>query len=251
MESYYVLLSRDVDLPVTALSPALAKALRRPAVEITRQLREQPWILLQDAPADALDAVFEVLVSENVAAKAVPEIHMPALPPATRVKYGEPLAAGLFLQRAAHPAPPTLPWSQLRIVSAGQVTLKPEETLGPEMFRTTPGSASMRGRGKEENHLLVDLICKTEEPLRLRIDAGDFNYDYLGDRMLSSSRENLRLLLEDICARAPDVHLTSRTERLLEGQPAPEFRFRSLEAFDAHNRWVLQAVEEAELEEPA
>jgi hypothetical protein len=109
----------------------------------------------------------------------------------------------------------------------------------------------VRGRGKEEAHMLVDLICRTSEPLRLRIDAGHFNYDYLGDRMASSSRENLRLFLQDICSRAPDARLTTRTEHLLEGRPAPRYKFRSLAAFEALNRWVLQAAEESALEEPA
>ncbi|MHC4469697.1 MAG: hypothetical protein ACYS99_01925 [Planctomycetota bacterium] len=250
MESYLVLLGRDTDVPVTQIAGPLSKVVDRPTVEITRQLRDRPWILLEDVPATALDAVFEVLAREEVLAKAIPEMHMPAMPEPLRLRYGEPLPRGLFLQRAAPPAPAVLPWSGLKIVSAGYLPVQPGESLGVELLHDTPGSAPMgAGRKREQDMLLVDIIGAHEEPLRLRIDAREFNYDYLGDRMLSSSRENVRLLIGDIQKRAPHARFTERTEKLVSGSATAEFRFRSLVAFETYNRWVLQAVEEEALEE--
>jgi hypothetical protein len=250
MESYFVLLSRDEPVPATDLASPLAEVLEMPAVEITRQIRDRPWVLLDDVPATALDAVFDVLVAHGVSAKAVPEIHMPTLPEPLRLRYGEPLPKGMFLQRAAPPAPAILPWDGLRIVSAGYLPVKPDESLGAELLPDTPGSAPMgTGSRREKDVLLVDFVGDVEEPLRLRIDAAEYNYDYLGDRMAPSSRENVRLLLADIQRHAPHARFTSRCSKLIEGSPTSDFRFRSLDAFETYNRWVLQAVEEEALEE--
>ncbi len=258
METYSVLLIEEQPLPAPALAASLAAVLERPLGELTRGLREHPWILAEDVPADALDAVFEVLSREKVRAKAVPGIHMPVLPPPLRVRIADPLEKGIFLQAAQPPAPPLLPWEGLTVVSTGLLSLTEEEARsgteiqpgasGPDL--TTPGSAALvSGRKRMQDHILTDLVWTEKTPMRLRIDAGTFRYDYLGKRMRPSSRENLRLLLSDIRNRAPEAWFAARTERFLDGAPTSTFRFRNLPAFESYTLWNLQAREEARLEE--
>ena len=105
-------------------------------------------------------------------------------------------------------------------------------------------SAGKVANGRE-NHLLADLVYGGEVPLRMRINANEFKYDYLGDRMKPQSRENLRLLLGDVAEYAPDAGFTERTRYLMAGEPPAAWRFRTLAGFEAYTRWVLQAVEEA------
>jgi len=223
MELYSVLLSREQPVPVTEIAMPISEVLGRPPKEVTRRLKSSPWILLDGVPADALDPIFATLGAAKVRAKAVPEIHMAVLAPPLRVRVAEPVERGLFLQSAQQPAPAVLDWSRLRVASAGLVR-----------------------KDDSEETLLLDLIA---EDLRLRIDGSDFRHDYLGARMASSSRGNLKLFLGDVRERCPDARFPARTERLLAGESSSAFRFDSPGAFDVHGRWALQLVLEEALEE--
>lgn len=261
---YALLLARDGRVPVTTLAQRLATALDRAPNEVTRSLRQSPWILARNVSAVALDPVFEVLSDAGVTAKAVPETWMPVLPRALRLRNADVMEKGLFLLAAEPPAPPFLPWKDLGIVSGGIVTIGEEEAhhfagledSGSILTATypglgaTPGSAPLAsGRRKAEDHLLVDLLFEGAGEWRLRIDGGDFNYDFLKAEMQPSSRENLRLLLMKVRERAPEALFTDRTLAFLAGDPSASYRFRSLAAFETHDLWVLQAAREEEEEE--
>lgn len=255
MEHYSVLLTRETTIPVVQIATPLAEILGRTTSEITKRLRTRPWVLVEDVPARELDAIFELLNEGKIPAKAVPEVHMPTLPPPLEVTAAEPMPRGLFLESAPEPAPPSLDWKDLAVVSAGIVSVEPEEA--PRMYGTggenaiggTPGSSPMVSRKKAEDHFLVDLVSSGPDPIRLRMDGADFSHDYLGSLMKSSSRENMKVLLGDIRARAPRALFTDRTMSVLAGNPTASFRFRSLDAFDTFTRWVLQGVLEQASEE--
>ncbi len=258
MENYALLLKREE--PVLAPAPlaaALSPIVDRPVGELSRLFREQPWILLEDLPADRLDAVFAVLAKRRLQAKAVPMAHMPALPPALRVRNADPTPESFFLHFAEPPAPAVLKWGELHVVSVGLVAISAEESskiYGPwgdeKQFRAggragIPGSVPLKSGGKAPaDALLLDLIAGGTEPWRLRIDAGNFIYDYLGDRMKTTSRQNLRLLLGDIRRLAPGARFTPRTGLFLEDEPVASYKFRSLSAFESYHRWMLQAWQE-------
>jgi hypothetical protein len=264
MESYSVLLKSESNVPAPALAAELAKILERPIGELTRALRENPWILIESVDAGDLDAVFEALGREGVIAKAVPEIHMPHLPPALRVRDADPMKKGLFLKMAEPPSPPLLPWEEVRLVAVGEVTLAPGEedriygawrggapssTLS-RAADTTIGSAGLKTTSqKSKSPLLMAIVAEGEEILTLGIDAGNFNYEYLKERMKPTSRENFRLLVGDILKRHPTAEVPPRTRSWLDGGRSMDHRFRSLKAFAAYIRWVLQQLDEREAEE--
>jgi len=225
METYTVLLSREVRVPVPEIAVPIAEALGRAPGEVTRGLKESPWVLVRDVPAIRLDAVFDALNAARVPAKAVPEAWLPRLPPPLLVRVADPLPRGLFLQSAEPPAPPVLPWTELALVSMGLVNLGSEE------------------------HYLVDLVSEGEDAIRLRVDGIDFSHDYLGPRMKSSTRENLKLFLGDVMTRAPDARFTLKTIAFMNGELTAAFRFATVPAFEDYTQWVLEEVAEEEEEE--
>jgi len=222
MENYTVLLSREIPVPVTEIAAPLAEVLGRAPVEVTRGLRQSPWVILRDVPAIKLDEVFAALAAANIPAKAVPEAWLPRLPPALSVRIADPLPKGLFLQAAEPPAPPVLPWRDLEIVSMGLVNLGGEE------------------------HYLIDLVTGEEYSLRLRIDGIDFSHDWLGARMASSTRENLKRFLIDVRERAPNARFTGKTMGFLGGEMSAAFRFPSVAGFEDYTQWSLEALTEEE-----
>lgn len=264
MESYTVILKSESNVPAPALAAELAEILERPTGELTRALREHPWILIESVDATHLDVVFAALGKEEVVAKAIPEIHMPQLLPALRVREADPMKKGLFLKVAEPPSPPFLPWEEIKLVAVGEVTLAAGEEdrvygawKGGESSSTpnrgavhTIGSPAMASsRGKSRSPLLMAIVGVGEQRPTFAIDAGNFSYDYLKTRMQPTSRENLKLLLQDIKARHPAVEVPPRTESWLSGATGGDHRFRSLKAFAVYLRWVLQQIEEREAEE--
>lgn len=257
METYAILLTEETRFAVPELAMELGRILDRPVAEVSRRLRESPWILTEGVPASMLDPIFEALSAAGVKAKAVPEVHMPLLPGALRVRTADLIPKGLFLTAAEPPAPPFLPWEALWIVSGGNVAVMPDEVhrlavgddiggaLGP-----TPGSMPISaGKKKAQEHLLVDFLFRDDgREWHLRIDGGDFSYDFLKEEMRPSSRENLKAVLLRIRDRAPRALFTERTLAFLAGEPSARYRFRSLAAFRTHNRWIRQAAGEAEEE---
>jgi len=264
MESYAVLLKSESNVPAPTLAAELAKILNRPTGELTRALRERPWILIESVDAADLDAVFEALGREGVVAKAVPEIHMPHLPRSLRVREADPMKKGLFLKVAEPPSPPLVPWEEIRLIAVGEVTLAPGEEAqiygawkGAEASSTlsrgadhTIGSAALAtSRQKSKSPLLLAIMTSGEQPLTLGIDAGNFSYDYLKKRMLPTSKENLKLFLRDILNRHPTVDITPRTQAWLDGEATLNYRFRSLKAFAVYVRWIYQQIDERDAEE--
>ena len=221
-----MLLSREVPVPVTEIASNLAQITGVSPAEVTRGLRQSPWVLLRDGPAVKLDEVFAALAAANVPAKAVPEAWLPRLPAPLAVRTADPMPKGLFLQAAEPPAPPFLPWTDLELVSMGFVDLGGEK------------------------HYLVDLLARGEHEddpgIRLRADGIDFKHDWLGVRMQTSTRENLKLLIREICDRAGGTRLTGKTASFLAGEVTAAFSFNSPAAFDDYTQWALEALSDEE-----
>ena len=264
MESYAVLLKSESNVPAPTLAAELAKILNRPTGELTRALRERPWILIESVDAGDLDAVFEALGREGVVAKAIPELHMPHLPRSLRVREADPMKKGLFLKVAEPPCPPLVPWEEVRLIAVGEVTLAPHEeaqiygawrggeasTAPSRGADATIGSAALASsRQKSKSPLLMAITTSGEQPLTLGIDAGNFSYDYLKKRMKPTSKENLKQFLRDIQKRHPTVDITPRARSWLEGEATINYRFRSLKAFAVYLRWVHQQIDERDAEE--
>jgi hypothetical protein len=222
MENYTVLLSEEVSVPVTEVSAPLAAILDRTPGEVTRGIRQSPWVLLRDVPAEKLDAVFGALSAANVPARAVPESWLLQLPRPLAIRVADPMPKGLFLQSAEPPSPPVLPWDDLSVVSLGFVTIEGEP------------------------HYLVDLVTVGDTPLRFRIDGLKFSHAYLKERMRPSTRENLKLFLGDVRKLAPEARFTQKTVAFLNGEVTATFRFPSVAAFDDYTQWVVEILSASE-----
>jgi hypothetical protein len=93
----------------------------------------------------------------------------------------------------------------------------------------------------EVDHVLdifVGYLAHDEFAAHFRIFSDQFYYDYLGDRMQSSSVANFRLLLTDILYYADDPALTDNTRAFLAGR-APDRPFDGFQAFDEYNNWSV------------
>jgi hypothetical protein len=238
--------------------------------DVTRLLRDARGILPLGVDREGAEAVVGVLAGMGIAAKAHPEDELPVLPEPKLLFDADPLPDGMVVQLTAEPAPPRIPWSRLRALSAGEVTITTEPARGPldtrpeiadayrkEALRDLLGPlAPLLGsesspswssawsppprpaRSKRERVLVMDLVLDAPED-RLRVLSSRFVFDYLGERMALTSRENFRRLVTDIAGYAPDALLTGSTLSLLEDARPGAHHFGSPGEFDAYLRWAM------------
>lgn len=84
-----------------------------------------------------------------------------------------------------------------------------------------------------------DIFVKQPQEKHLRIASNSFNYDCLGDRILPVSRQNFRLVVQDICQYAKSAFSNRGLRAFLE-KPPRTIEYKSLKHFDAENLWLLQ-----------
>ncbi len=93
---------------------------------------------------------------------------------------------------------------------------------------------------REEQKLAfyADLLYD-DPPRRLRIDAAQFDFSCLKERMLYHAQANLKLVVADLVQVAPDAWLNHGARVLLEGRPIRTMGYESLEDLEREARWLL------------
>jgi len=84
----------------------------------------------------------------------------------------------------------------------------------------------------------VDLYYD-EPSRRLQIDASNFDFSCLGERMLYQAQGNLKLLTGDLVQASPEARVNHGTRVLLEGRPIRTMGYGSLEDLEREARWLL------------
>jgi len=92
----------------------------------------------------------------------------------------------------------------------------------------------------EDQSLVFFADLYYESPLRrVRIDASHFDWSCLEQRMLYQAQGNLKLLVGDIVAAAPETWTNHGTRVLLEGRPMRTMGYGSLDDLEREARWLL------------
>lgn len=93
---------------------------------------------------------------------------------------------------------------------------------------------------REEQSLsfFADLVYP-DPARRLRIDASHFDFSCLGGRKAYQAQANLKVMVGDLLAAAPDAWRNHGARVLLEGQPIRTMGYASLEDLEREERWLL------------
>lgn len=117
-----------------------------------------------------------------------------------RVRWGDiaVVGAGQLHRRVTHIAPAGSPLTQHRIYYGLRFSLPPAEAISPASMKAT--------RSFEESVRTCCLGIVAVNPLRhFRIEATQFNYAYLGERLSNSSAFNFAALVTDTLTLAPNA----------------------------------------------
>jgi len=255
---YAVLLERPEDLQPARLAAALARHRGIPLQDAARQARHAWGIVGEDLEEPEARRLAEALGEAGLGGIVLPHHRLAALPPPALMARAEWDDDGLRLITAAGEEEP-ISWPRLRLLAVGGLTetttsrVQPPE--GPGLGRKAVGLGLMMatglpmitGRGRrppepvqrsEELVVYLDL-CRREPPRRFRINALEFDYSGLGDRMLPHALGNFRTLTAILAQRAPGASRNRGAEVLLTGQSLKVTGYDSLADFDRESRWLL------------
>lgn len=139
-------------------------------------------------------------------------------------------------------------WAWLRLVATGAVQAAEGERHGAPLPLLPGERQGLRLPDDDEQPIerrhYLDLVFGEQAPRHYRIDAGAFNYQYLGaDGRLSLRRDdNFIKLVADVVAAADGAWVTPAARAVSVGELAPGGVVADLRLYDAELRWRLQRL---------
>jgi len=196
------------------------------------------------------------LKAEGISTEVVPYADLPELTPAKHVQRLDCTAEHMLLyDTVGHTT--AVPWSEVVLVAAGLVT-------APEFTRIEHTRTVMRGaapRGGAYPILLADIssheetrsrlaleIYMSTAPVRIGINAHEFQYNYLAERMKGRYMENYVLLVQDVGTLAGSAILNRGAESLRDDSTVT-FHYPTRHAFEEEVVWLLWSRMQAQCNE--
>lgn len=252
--AYCVLLERSA--PVAKLAEALAKTRGEPLADAARTARNCRGIVATGLAEPEARALGEGLGAGGVAALAVPQNLIEEPPPVRELARCEPRQDGLYWTPKGGQPAQLAPWSALTVVAAAAFkrssarVVKTEETdlarraLGIGFSLATGLPPSLVGGGKKEverrveNTEVVFYADFLFGPLRLRIDAQDFDFSGLGARMAYDAASNLKRFVTLALEARPAVPRSEGAAILGDNRPLRDMSYGELPDLEREEKWL-------------
>jgi len=239
-----VLLKRPEQFQPAELARALAAIRKVPFQDALLRAKSCWGIVEERMGEEAARDLAARLEEAGLGAAAVPEDRIAVLPP-TRLAAKEDFESA--------------PWARAGLLAAAGFCKTESRTVtvreGPGLAQKAASLGIMMATGlpirigpkQSEVHRTVessdlvfylDLAFRGPEQ-RLRIDAQDFDYSLLGERMAYGTMTNFRQLVADAAARSPQALRSRGARTILEGRPLREMGYESLADLERESRWLL------------
>jgi hypothetical protein len=208
-------------------------------------VRDAFGILVKDFSEQQAGALQGSLRVEGVETEVVDQSLLPELPPIKFVHRLECLPEHLMIHDPLGRAFP-VEWKNIMLIAAGSVRLtdfvrQQEErpvvryTAGGTPYRETEYETFSR---EERNfHGLAEMVI-TGAVLRFCLDAGKFNFSYLGERKTKDVSRNLGLVIQDAIQFCPNA-ARNRGAEAIRLHSEPTFAYPSKNAFHEEIVWML------------
>ncbi len=127
----------------------------------------------------------------------------------------------------------SFPWSAVSVISVGVLP-----SSAPSRFRSPAALSSGSSHRSWNEGVRIALkrrpeafVVLSDGRSSLNMASDEMNYEYLGDRLSTSSSTNFKLLIQDVISRATAAWITPSTLAFLGHTPVPRSEFRSHEDF--------------------
>lgn len=125
------------------------------------------------------------------------------------------------------------PWSAISVISVGILPSSappgfhsPSALSAGSSHRSWNSGVRIASKRRPEAYVVL-----SDGQPALNMASDEMNYEYLGERLGTSSSANFKLLIQDVISRAPAAWVTPSTLAFLEHTPVPRSDFRSHEEF--------------------
>ncbi|MGK7312701.1 MAG: hypothetical protein ACN0LA_10740 [Candidatus Longimicrobiales bacterium M2_2A_002] len=224
------------------LANALAEVRGTPVQDQVLEARGAWGIVAEHLPESEARSLGRALRSAGVECAVGPSsavVELPAVEPVATVEALPPTTPALIAVAGIEVTTTTRP-TKGKGASAAQKAASAAITMTTGL-PIRVGRRKRKAEGTQEERRLVfyaDLHYR-DVGRRARIDASQFDFSCLGDRMVYQAQANLKLLVGDLVETAPAAWLNHGARVLLEGRPIRTMGYRSLDDLDREARWLL------------
>lgn len=206
----------------------LVKTLGMNSVDARIRLHHVPAVWPEKLNEPVANAAAKQLIAAGASAEAVAESNVPDLHLARTLHHVRCGRHGLDIVSIGGEVKQTVSWSSLALLSVADVGDLDEGLKGrlPNgVFRHSPGIAVFESPVEEHS---LEMWLLADNPVRVfRIEADLMNYEYLGDRLTTSTGANFGLLVRDICRFTPNLFRTPSAQAFLNSSPALAYHMES------------------------
>ena len=233
----------------------LAEELDMHGTDAMRLAAHAPGVIPHELSLDKVRILVERLTQAGLDAEGWLADQLPDLSGPREVHRLQCLAGGLQTVGLRNEPEHWVPWSQIELISVGMVPQVPKQRRveSPGWSRVSgaaaatafgPIASAFRPRVsktiKVQQPSVVELWIVRNRPVQaLRIHQEQMNYEYLADRLQSSSAANFRLFLEDLLRSAPQASITPATHSFLVYERPGRHHFSSSQQLMEYTTWQL------------
>ncbi|OGS05779.1 MAG: hypothetical protein A3G41_03015 [Elusimicrobia bacterium RIFCSPLOWO2_12_FULL_59_9] len=255
---FTVLLAEPEQLRLADIAKALSAFKNIPYQDAARAARSAWGIVAESLEESEARNLADCLTASGLKAMTLPRSAVEAIPAAFTAAKAEFGADGFrAISKSGEAA--ALPGDEIILIAAAgferttTATTKVREgpssnqkaaSLGLMMMTGLPISIGGKEREVEKSRTETDLLFYLElylgKPLkRFRIDAQNFNFACLGEKMAHGVYPNFRTLLAELNLRAPHAGKNKGSRLMLQGASLAAMGYDSLEDLERECRWLL------------
>lgn len=218
------------DLEALALALMALPDMDRPTARL--QTRVLPGVITHAFSREIADRVVEVIQQLGASAAAVPATELPDLlhaHPTHHVRLTDEMLEAIDTSDKQH----SYSWSAISLISVGILPSAlpprfraPAALSGGSSHRSWNEGVRIAAKRRPEAFVVL-----SEDQQTLNLPSDGMNYEYLADRLSTSSGTNFRLLIKDLVSRASNAWVTPSTLAFLEHHPGPKTEFKSADDF--------------------
>ena len=227
----------------------MVSVLGKTRYDVARAVRSARGIVFDSLDPRQAERAISALARMGRAARMIETSHIPPLDPVYTIRNADCTPEGLMIQIGYTAKLKSLPWREVRLISACSVRRTkirreaPRRGIKVRLGLTGPTVTMTRGRERTRKEEFEEGLCDvfTLDPvLHIRINSRGFNYDYLAERLTSAASGNFFLLVSDLVRMSPNARLAADASTFAEGNYPPEPL--DVSEFDAINRHALAVL---------
>lgn len=249
-----VILEEALPVGPRELAGPLAKTLRRVRYDVLGALKQNPYVLFTDLDKEAAAAGAQCLADAGVRAAAVSAGRLPPQAKVFTVHNADAEEDSLAVQTDLAGKMRRVPWNGIEVISAASCseTYTPGGITGCSVEDSIEAAQRAhlgagfggyqlrapeipRPQAKTDTYAVLCIMPRGAD-IEVRFRADQFNYDYLGERLVPDSEKNFRTLVADVLERAGGAVVNAWARELAEGGKAPPVLEKHRLA--AYNRWL-------------